>query len=223
MLCCALLYSALLCPAPLCSQRFRPLSVDEFYKHTTDERLLRGEAEVELYEPWEERESDRALAFLSEWSKTNREAEKTMKILLSGKPPATPTLEADRDSDAVLSDDLTTSLRLRWSSPEGSPEPICFIIEAGGRVTGRAVKGYTEITKDPERQPPAGEKPSFAMQRLMTGLMPNTKYAFRVTSMNNYGVSQPQYSVFCTLPPRPPAPFCVSAQVSPSKVGAANT
>ena len=223
------------------------ISVHEFYHHTQSPSLQRGEVHVELYEPWDDGERENALDFLREWSRLNRNAEVISKALLAGQPPRTPDLWLDRGPLAVTAaaeaahanqdgnglrgsqPTFQTSLFLRWKedsslsvskSNRGSkgPAPICFILESGGVMSGRSVKTYKEIMKDPPSQPCSGSAPVFARQRLITGLMPNTQYAFRLSAINYHGVCEkPCYQVFCTLPATPPAPTCTGQTVTTGK------
>ena len=125
----------------------------------------------------------------------------------------------------------TTTLRLHWTpgsakdlrggkdshKAKNEPAPVVFfLLETGGPMTGRAIKKFVELCKDP---PSVGGANDIKVRGgyIHMELQPNTRYQYRLTAFNGFGPSEPVYSSFTTLPMAPPAPRLVSSAVTVNK------
>ncbi|KAF1795841.1 EF-Hand 1, calcium-binding site [Phytophthora cactorum] len=144
---------------------------------------------------WDDTQAAPFLKKLELWSAVPREQHVLRELVTSGQPPSIPVLERDDDDDAL---DLTTMLRLRWKMPEtgNGGAPAFYQLEtagAEGSATFR-VSNYHEICRDPKDFSDNDGVPRGSFT--VTGLSPNTKYAFRVRALNGFGAGGYAFSYF---------------------------
>ncbi|KAG6973771.1 hypothetical protein JG688_00003373 [Phytophthora aleatoria] len=158
---------------------------------------------------WDDTQAAPFLKKLELWSAVPREQHVLRELVTSGQPPSIPVLERDDDDDAM---DLTTMLRLRWKMPEtgNGGAPAFYQLEtagAEGSATFR-VSNYHEICRDPKDFSDNDGVPRGSFT--VTGLSPNTKYAFRVRALNGFGAGGYAFSYFVTAPARPAEPLAIT-------------
>ena len=174
---------------------------------------------------WNDKRRDECLAQLRHMARHNLEALERSQIIEQGVPPFPPRLRMERvESDTP--GQQTTTLRLRWApgskadrrgggvDPPGTkikePAPVVFfMLETGGKMTGRAIKKFVHLCKDP---PASGQTKQGGFIHI--DLEPNTRYQYRLTAYNGFGPSEPTYSAFTTLPMAPPPPRLISTAVT---------
>jgi len=184
---------------------------------------------VETIADWSDDRRDDCLSELKELASSNLAALERTKVIQEGSVPFPPKLKMERlPSDTP--GEQTTTLRLHWSTGTASnlrggadkakgkkePAPIVFyLIETGGPMTGRAIKKFVELCKDP----PKSSEGSGGIRGgyIHMDLQPNTRYQYRLTAFNGFGPSEPTYAAFTTLPMAPPAPRLVSSAVTVNK------
>ncbi|KAL3657919.1 hypothetical protein V7S43_017118 [Phytophthora oleae] len=155
---------------------------------------------------WDDTQAAPFLKKLELWSAVPREQHVLRELVTSGQPPSIPVLEKDDTDEAV---DWTTILRLRWKMPDNGNggAPAFYQLEtagAEGSATFR-VSSYHEICRDPKDFSDNDGVPRSAFT--VTGLSPNTKYAFRVRALNGFGAGAYAFSYFVTAPARPAEPL----------------
>jgi hypothetical protein len=89
-------------------------------------------------------------------------------------------------------------------------------------MTGRAIKKFVELCKDPPTASGGGGgiRGGIRGGYIHMDLQPNTRYQYRLTAFNGFGPSEPTYASFTTLPMAPPAPRLVSSAVTVNKASA---
>ncbi|KAG3167229.1 hypothetical protein PI126_g3905 [Phytophthora idaei] len=158
---------------------------------------------------WDDTQAAPFLKKLELWSAVPREQHVLRELVTSGQPPSITVLERDDDDDAL---DLTTMLRLRWKMPGtgNGGAPAFYQLEtagAEGSATFR-VSNYHEICRDPKDFSDNDGVPRGSFT--VTGLSPNTKYAFRVRALNGFGAGGYAFSYFVTAPARPAEPLAIT-------------
>ncbi|KAG7378238.1 hypothetical protein PHYPSEUDO_010392 [Phytophthora pseudosyringae] len=157
---------------------------------------------------WDDTQAAPFLKKLELWSAVPREQHVLRELVTSGQPPSIPVLERADDDDTL---DLTSMLRLRWKMPESASggAPAFYQLEtagAEGSATFR-VSAYHEICRDPKDFSDNDGVPRGSFT--VTGLSPNTKYAFRVRALNGFGAGAYAFSYFVTAPARPAEPLAI--------------
>ena len=174
---------------------------------------------------WNDDKRDQSLEKLKREARHNLEALERSKIIEQGVPPYPPRLKMERVQTDTPGEQ-TTTLRLRWTpgsksdrrgggeDPPGTkhrdPSPVVFfMLETGGPMTGRAIKKFVHLCKDP---PSVGEEKKGGFIHIQ--LEPNTRYQYRLTAYNGFGPSEPTYAAFTTLPMAPPPPRLINTAVT---------
>jgi hypothetical protein len=157
---------------------------------------------------WDDTQAAPFLKKLELWSAVPREQHVLRELVTSGQPPSIPVLEREDESDSL---DLTTMLRLRWKSPDGGSggAPAFYQLETAGAEGSASfrVSAYHEICRDPKDFSDNDGVPRGSFT--VTGLSPNTKYAFRVRALNGFGAGGYAFSYFVTAPARPAEPLAI--------------
>ncbi|KAE9320548.1 hypothetical protein PF008_g18007 [Phytophthora fragariae] len=157
---------------------------------------------------WDDTQAAPFLKKLELWSAVPREQHVLRELVTSGKPPSIPVLERDDNDDTL---DLTTMLRLTWKMPEGGSggAPAFYQLETAGAEGSASfrVSAYHEICRDPKDFADNDGVPRGSFT--VTGLSPNTKYAFRVRALNGFGAGSYAFSYFVTAPARPAEPLAI--------------
>ncbi|KAH7479975.1 Protogenin B [Phytophthora ramorum] len=157
---------------------------------------------------WDDTQAAPFLKKLELWSAVPREQHVLRELVTSGQPPNIPVLERDDNDDAL---DLTTMLRLRWKIPESGSggAPAFYQLETAGAEGSASfrVSAYHEICRDPKDFSDNDGVPRGSFT--VTGLSPNTKYAFRVRALNGFGAGSYAFSYFVTAPARPAEPLAI--------------
>lgn len=180
---------------------------------------------------WSDEQALPYLKKLELWSAAPREQRVLQQLVSNGQPPDAPPLYRIEKEEEISDDgdnndneqivDSTTMLLLRWAPPRvaGNNGAAFYQLEtAGAEGTSTFRKNeFREICRDPKDFSDNGGKPRY--QFLVTGLAPNTKYAFRVRALNGFGAGPYTFSYFVTAPASPPIP--VAIKVSPSSIALA--
>ncbi|GMF26584.1 unnamed protein product [Phytophthora lilii] len=157
---------------------------------------------------WDDTQAAPFLKKLELWSALPREQHVLRELVTSGQPPSIPVLERDDEGDTL---DLTTMLRLRWKMPEtaNGGAPAFYQLETAGAegTPSFRVSAYHEICRDPKDFSDNDGMPRGSFT--VTGLSPNTKYAFRVRALNGFGAGSYAFSYFVTAPARPAEPLAI--------------
>ncbi|ETL84762.1 hypothetical protein L917_15528 [Phytophthora nicotianae] len=158
---------------------------------------------------WDDTKAAPFLKKLELWSAVPREQYVLRELVTSGQPPGVPVLERDDDDDAL---DLTTMLRLRWKMADtrNGGAPAFYQLETAGAEGSASfrVSNYHEICRDPKDFSDNDGVPRGTFT--VTGLSPNTKYAFRVRALNGFGAGGYAFSYFVTAPARPAEPLAIT-------------
>ncbi|RLN87531.1 hypothetical protein BBJ28_00021192, partial [Nothophytophthora sp. Chile5] len=160
---------------------------------------------------WDDTQAAPFLKKLALWSAAPREQHVLRELVTSGLPPGVPALVRD-DEEAGDALDPTTMLRLRWQTPAGGGggAPAFYQLETAGAEGSASfrVSSYHEICRDPKDFADNDGVPRGAFT--VTGLAPNTKYAFRARALNGFGAGAYAFAYFVTAPARPAEPLAVA-------------
>jgi Ca2+-binding EF-hand superfamily protein len=185
---------------------------------------------TETIADWNDDRRDDCLSKLKLLASKNLMALERTKVIEEGSPPFPPRLKMERLPSDTISDQ-TTTLKLRWSSGSANdlrggsdshkgkndPAPVVFfLLETGGPKTGRTIKKFVELCKDPPSSVDGGGR-NINGGYIHMDLQPNTRYEYRLTAFNGFGPSEPTYATFTTLPMAPPAPRLVNSTVTVNK------
>jgi Ca2+-binding EF-hand superfamily protein len=176
--------------------------------------------------PFSQWSDELALPFLKKlelWSAAPREQRVLQQLVTNGQPPDAPPLyrvdedvEINDNNDSEAAVDATTMLLLRWAPPRvtGNNGAAFYQLETAGAEGSSSFRKneFREICRDPRDFSDNGGKPRY--QFLVTGLTPNTKYAFRVRALNGFGAGSYNFAYFVTAPASPPAPVAVKVSAS---------
>lgn len=173
-----------------------------------DMRDLKGKAPKSCaYASWTD---DKALTFIKKlelWSAEHREHHVLQQLVTKGFPPDAPTLFRD-DNEAL---DPTTQLLLRWHPPpvKGNNGAAFYILETIGAegTPSFRLNEYREVYRDPKDYQDNGGEPRY--HYVVSGLVPNTKFGFRIRALNGFGAGSYTFEYFFTAPSIPPAPLAI--------------
>ncbi|ETV72100.1 hypothetical protein, variant 1 [Aphanomyces astaci] len=157
------------------------------------------------YAGWSAENAQDCVAKLDLWSVENRERKALQRLVTQGAPPEAPALFKDEDTTL----DPTTMLLLRWHPPpvHGNNGAAFYILETSGAEGSTTYKQnvFRELVRDPQDFHDNQGEPRY--HYVVTGLVPNTKYAIRLRALNAFGAGPYTFGYFTTVPSAPPAPM----------------